>query len=249
MQWNGQLHHWYNSFQATANRRFTGGLFLKGSFTYSQALNEANYGDWTTPIYNALWALNRNKAQADYNRPLMFQLAYAYELPFGPGKKFAQNGAGKAILGGWQINGIFSSVQGYPYQLTASGSSLNMPNNTQTPDQVKPDVAKLGNVGDATFFDTSAFAPITTARFGTVGRNTMRGPGAVNMDLSLFRNFKLTEKLRSEFRVEGFNISNTPHFANPNGSYTSSNFGKITGLSSRGYGDPRLFRFGIRFTF
>ncbi len=243
--WNGQFHSWYNALQATLNRRFTGGLMLKGAFTYSQALNEANYGDWTTPSYNAIWALSRNKGPATYNRPLMLQFAYSYELPFGAGRKYAQNGATNAILGGWQINGIFSSVKGGQYMLSASGTSLNMPGNSQTPDQIKSDVAKLGNVGDLPFFDTSAFARITAVRFGTVGRNTMRAPGAVNMDLSLFRSFKITEKLHSEFRVEMFNFSNTPHFGTPNSNVTSSSFGKITSVAD----DSRRFRFGIRFAF
>ena len=181
----------------------------------------------------------------------MLQLAYAYELPFGMGKKWATNGASKAVLGGWQVNGIFSSYQGRQYTLSASGSSLNMPGgNIQTPDQVKPTVEKLGNVGDGTFFDTSAFARVTEVRFGNVGRNTMSGPGVVNMDLSLFRTFKLTEKLGMQFRAEAFNLSNTPHFSNPNGNANSSNFGRVTSTQSAwGYGRSREFRFGLRVGF
>ena len=74
----------------------------------------------------------------------------------------------------------------------------------------------MGKVGDdGTWFDTTAFARPTGVRFGTVGRNTMRGPGVVNADLSLFRTFKVTEKINLQFRGESFNLSNTPHFANP----------------------------------
>jgi hypothetical protein len=176
----------------------------------------------------------------------MLQLAYVYELPFGTGKKWAQDGAAKAILGGWQINGIFSAVQGGQYSLSASGTSLNMPGgNSQTPDQVKPEIAKLGNVGDLPFFDTTAFANITEVRFGNVGLYSMRGPGAVNMDVSLFRSFRITERFKAEFRVEGFNISNTPHFGNPTGGITSANFGKILSVAD----DPRKFRFGLRIAF
>jgi hypothetical protein len=121
-----------------------------------------------------------------------------------------------------------------------------MPGNLQTPDQVKPTVEKLGLVGDdGTFFDTSAFARVTEVRFGNVGRNTMRGPGVVNMDLSLFRTFRLTEKLDMQFRAEAFNLSNTPHFNNPNGNRNSSNFGKVLGVAN----DPRSFRFGLRLGF
>ncbi len=244
--WDGRTHSDYHSLQATVNRRFSGGLFLKGAYTWSHAIGEANYGDWTTFSFNALSQLYRNRANTAFNRPQTLQLAYVYELPFGAGKPLAQNGAAKAILGGWQVNGIFSSYMGGQYTLSASGTSLNMPGgNSQTPDQVKPDIAKLGNVGDLPFFDTTAFANISEVRFGTVGLYSMRGPGTVNMDFSLFRSFKVTERLKAEFRAEGFNISNTPHFSNPTAGITSSNFGKITGVAN----DPRSFRFGLRLAF
>lgn len=175
----------------------------------------------------------------------MLQMAYVYELPMGAGKKWAQSGAAKAILGGWQINGIFSAYQGRQFTMSASGSSVNMPGNIQTPDQIKPDIAILGGLGDTPYFDTTAFARVTAVRFGNVGRNTMRGPAVVNMDFSLFRKFKITERVGMEFRVESFNITNTPHFGNPNGNRNSSNFGKILSDSN----DPRSFRFGLRIPF
>jgi hypothetical protein len=155
------------------------------------------------------------------------------------------------VLGGWQINGTFSAYQGRQYTLTASGAALNMPGNLQTPDQIKPTVDKLGLVGDdGTWFDTSAFARPTGVRFGNVGRNTMRGPGVVNTDLSLFRTFKIMEKLNLQFRGEAFNLSNTPHFGNPNGNRNSSNFGKILATqTSDALGRSREFRFGLRLGF
>ncbi len=244
--WNGRTHSDYHGLQTSIDRRFRNGLLLKGSYTWSHAIAEANYGDWTTFSFNALSQLSRNRANAPFNRPHVFQLAYIYELPFGKGKPWAQDGVARAILGGWQINGIFSSYQGGQYTLSASGTSLNMPGgNSQTPDQIKPEIAKLGNVGDGTFFDTTAFANITEVRFGNVGLYSMRGPGAVNMDMSLFRSFQITEKIKTEVRIEGFNISNTPHFGNPTSGITSSNFGKITSVSA----DPRSFRFGLRIAF
>jgi len=127
-----------------------------------------------------------------------------------------------------------------------------MPGNAQTPDQVKPNVDKIGKVGDdGTWFDTTAFARPTGVRFGTVGRNTMRGPGVVNTDLSIFRTFKLTERFNLQFRGESFNLSNTPHFANPNGNANSSNFGKITSTQSAAdaIGRSRELRLGLRLGF
>jgi hypothetical protein len=127
-----------------------------------------------------------------------------------------------------------------------------MPGNAQTPDQVKPTVDKIGQAGDTgLWFDTSAFARPTGARFGTVGRNTMRGPGVVNMDMSLFRTFPIKERVNLQFRAESFNISNTPHFANPSGNANSSNFGRITATQSNADagGRSREFRFGLRLGF
>jgi len=249
LEFEGRTHSVYHSLQATINRRITGGLFLKGAYTYSHAIDMANYGDWTTFSWNAASVFYRNRANAANNIPHTFQIGYLYELPFGEAKKWAHSGVSKAVLADWQLNGIFAAYQGRQYILSASGAALNMPGNAQTPDQVKPTVQTLGLVdSDGTWFDTTAFARPTGVRFGTVGRNTMRGPGVVNADLSLFRTFRFTERINLQFRAESFNLSNTPHFANPNGNANSSNFGKITSTQSAAdaIGRSRELRFGLR---
>ena len=250
-EWDGRTHSNYNSLQATINRRFSDGLLLKGAYTFSKAIDEATYSDWTEFSWNATSAFSRNRALASHDTPHNFQLAAVYELPFGDGKKWATGGVGRSVLGGWQMNGVFAAYSGRPFQLTASGASLNMPGNLQTPDQIKDKVEILGNVGgDGTYFDTSAFARVTQVRFGNVGRNTMRGPGVVNLDLSLFRTFSLTPQFKLQFRAEAFNATNTPHFANPNGNVNSSNFGKILSTQTAyALGRSREFRFGLRLSF
>lgn len=250
-EWDGRTHSNYNSLQATLNRRFSGGLLLKGAYTFSKAIDEATYSDWTEFTWNAASQFHRNRALASHNIPHNFQFAFVYELPFGSGKAWATEGAGKAILGGWQLNGVFAAYQGRQFTLTASGASLNMPGNQQTPDQVKDNVEIFGNVGgDGTFFDTTAFKRVTQVRFGNVGRNTMRGPGVANLDASLFRTFKLTPKFNLQFRAEAFNVSNTPHFANPNGNVNSSNFGKVLATQTAyALGRSREFRFGLHLNF
>ncbi len=103
---------------------------------------------------------------------------------------------------------------------------------------------------DGTWFDTTAFARVTDVRFGNVGRNTMRGPGVVNLDASLFRTFKVTPRFDLQFRAEGFNVTNTPHFGNPNGNVNSSNFGKVRSIQTAdALGQSREFRFGLRLGF
>jgi hypothetical protein len=250
-EWDGRTHSIYHALQATINRRFSDGLLVKGAYTFSKAIDEANYGDWTEFLWNAPSVYYRNRALASFDTPHNLQVGVVYELPFGTGKPWATTGVSNAVFGGWQLNGVFSAYSGRPFQLTASGTSLNMPHNQQTPDQVKETVEIFGNVGDAgTYFDTTAFARVTQVRFGNVGRNTMRGPGQRNLDLSLFRTFKLTQGTDLQFRAEGFNITNTPHFSNPNGSVNSSNFGKITTTDSNwAMGRSRQFRFGLRFIF
>jgi len=93
---------------------------------------------------------------------------------------------------------------------------VNSPGNTQTADQVKSTVEKPGQIGPGkTWFDPYAFMPVTTARFGRTGRNLMRGPGLVNLDASVFRDFRLSEGWTMQFRAESFNVTNTLAFMNP----------------------------------
>jgi len=250
-EWDGRTHSNYHALQTSINRRLRNGLLLKGAYTFSKAIDEANYGDWTELLWNASSVLYRNRARASFDTPHNFQMAAVWELPFGAGKPWATTGLSNAVFGGWQLNGVFSAYSGRPFTLTASGASLNMPHNQQTPDQVKEKVEILGLIGDAgTWFDTSAFARVTQVRFGNVGRNTMRGPGQRNLDLSLFRTFKLSGNVNLQFRAEGFNMTNTPHFSNPNGNVNSSNFGKILSTDSNwAMGRSRQFRFGFRLEF
>jgi len=251
--WDGMLNSNYHSLQFSLNRRLTQGLLLKAAYTYSHAIDMADYSDWTETFWPSDLAWGRNRANASYNQPQNLQFAYVYEFPFGRGKKWASSGgAAQAVLGGWQMNGIFSSFQGRQFTLSASDASLDMPGNRQTPDQVGPIVYTgcVGSGAGCTFFDTKSFVPVTAVRFGTVGRNTMRGPGVVNMDLSLYRTFKLTEKFDLQFRAESFNLGNTPHFSNPNGNVNSGSFGKVTSTQTAwGYGRSREFRFGFRLGF
>ena len=174
------------------NRRFRDGLLLRSAYTWSKAIDEAPYSDWTEYRYNAAIVFDRNRALADHDIPHNFQLAAVYELPFGKEKRWATSGLSSALFGGWQLNGVFAAYAGRPFNLTASDSSLNMPGNQQTPDQISDNVEVFGNVGnDGTYFDTTAFARVTEVRFGDVGRNSMRGPGVANLDLGLFRSFKI----------------------------------------------------------
>ena len=148
-------------------------------------------------------------------------------------------------------------MSGLPFSVLASGSSLNAPFSTQRADLVKPEVKILGGVGPGQpYFDPTAFAAVNQARFGTAGFNLLRRPGRVNWDFGLFRNFRLAEKVKMEFRLESFNFTNTPKFGNPgnnasnvqfnsDGSIRNLNgFGEITSAS-----EERQFSLGLRLSF
>ena len=96
---------------------------IKAAYTYSHAIDIANYSDWTGFSWNADSVFDRNRASSNFNIPHTFQLGYVYELPFGKGKRWAITGVPDAILGDWQLNGIFAAYMGRQYTITASGSA------------------------------------------------------------------------------------------------------------------------------
>ena len=236
----------YHSLQTAITRQFSKGFMVKGAYTYSKAIDWTDDDGWAGLAWNDPNILRRNRAAAGFNTPHIFQLAYIYELPVGKNKPWA-NGGGAAtkILSDWQVSGIFSAIHGQPFSLTASGASLNAVGQRQTPDQVGP-VKKLGGVGTGQpFYDPTAFAPVTRVGYGNVGRNTLYGPGSVNMDFSLFRTFKFTERFDVQLRADAANFFNSPHFKNPTGSRSSGNFLVITSAKD----DERQFRLGVRVAF
>jgi outer membrane receptor protein involved in Fe transport len=241
----------YHSLQVAITRQFSKGFMVKGAYTYSRAIDWTDDDGWASLAWNDPNVLRRNRAPAGFDTPHIFQLAYIYELPFGKGKSWASGGgAATKILSDWQVSGIFSAIHGQPFSLTASGASLNAIGQRQTPDQVGP-VKKLGGIGTGhPYYDPTAFAAVTRPGlgpnpYGTVGRNTLYGPGSVNLDFSLFRTFKFTERLNVQLRADAANFFNTPHFRNPTGSRSSGNFLVITSAKD----DERQFRLGVRVAF
>jgi len=250
LYWQGFLSSNYNALQMSINRQFSRGLMVKGAYTYSKAMDMTDDDGWAGLTWNDPSILRRNRAAAGFNTPQIFQLAYVYELPFGKGKSWANSGGvATAALGGWQTSGIFSAISGQPFSVTSS-AALNAVGQTETPDQVGP-IKKLGGIGKGSpYYDPSAFADPATNTYGNVGRNTLYGPGSVNLDFSLFRMFKFTERFDLQFRLDAANLFNTPHFYNPgvndsNNGKGSGSFLEITSAKN----DERQFRFGLRFSF
>lgn len=245
----------YNGLQSNVTRR-VGAALVGASYTWSRSIGYTDDQDGNLS-FNYLPMLARNKAVAGFDRTHNLQIYGNYELPFGKGKSMLTSGFISHLVGGWQANWIMSRTSGTPFGIASSGTSLNAPGNSQTADQILPNVNILGGHGvGQPYFDPNAFAPVTAVRFGNSGRNILRGPGVFNLDAGVFRKFTITEKVALQFRAECFGVTNTPQFSNPgtNVSNVSRNadgsirslggFGEITNATGE-----RQFRFALRLSF
>ena len=221
----------YNSLQARLTRRLRGGSFGV-SFTYSKSLNYDDNSD-SGLSWNGPSMFQRNRAVAGFNRPRNLQVFGVYQLPFGKGQKMLNHGFARKLAGGWQVNGTMSVIDGTPFTVGSSATSLNSPGNAQTADQVLEHVEILGSIGRGEkYFNPLAFKAVTDVRFGSSGRNLLRGPWTFNSDASLFRSFKVQERTTFQFRFEVFNVTNTPAFSNPAATVSSGGFAEITAAAA-----------------
>ncbi len=232
----------YNSLQSQAVKRFRGASSIRMAYTWGRAIDYSDNSD-SGLSWNWVPMQSRNKALAGYDRTHNFKLFGTYELPFGRGQRWFTQGFVNKIAGGWQINGIMALVSGTPFTVASSATALNSPGNAQTANQVRPAVEIFG--GLTPYFDPKAFAaPIGAGVFGNTGRDILRGPGYFNLDASVFRIFRITERFRLQFRTEAFGVTNTPHFNNPAATVTSGGFGNITGSSGQ-----RQLRFAMKLNY
>ena len=222
---------YYDSLQAKVIRKFKGNGFLGLSYTWSKAIDftdneELNFLLFPFPAYSA-----KARGLASFDRTHNLRLYGAYELPFGRGKRWAQSGFLNAVAGGWQTNWILSKLSGSPFTITAGGNGFNAAGNTETANQSGPvhiigGRPKFGCVSydpTCSYFDATVFTNPTGPNFGNVGRDTVRGPGFFNLDMSVFRNFKLNERFGLQCRAEAFGLTNTPRFSNPSGGFVTPN--------------------------
>lgn len=262
----------YDSLQTSLKHRFSAGYEVQVAYTYSKTLGIAgiaNSDNGPRIKLPQFYFLNRGVTTLD--QPHNFEAALAAELPFGRGKRWANaGGPASKVLGGWQVNGLFSRFSGAVASVTASGTSLNAPGNDQRADRVKSNIQILGGHGPGQpYFDPFAFAAVTDARFGTAAFNLLHGPRVSNLDLGIFREFAITERWRLQFRAESFNATNTPAFAFGNvasnnnnnvSSMTLNTDGTIKALNEydeitrqpnvgRENGQQRVFRFGLHMSF
>jgi hypothetical protein len=208
----------YHAMQAKLERRFTAGLTLMTSFTWSKNidLNSGNTSTGTDPFNFSL-----DHGLADWDAPRVLSVSSVYQLPFFKEKK----GVAGHVLGGWNVGNIVSVQDGYPFTPGWSGDAANTgrgsrPNRTCN--------GKLSDPTIARWFDTSCFGAPTQFTYGNSGRNILRGPGYFNWDMGLHKDFQLTEAWRLQFRSEFFNLFNHANFGLPQATINSGTPGVIS---------------------
>ena len=233
----------YHSLQVSANKRFSRGLQMQFAYTWGKSLDD---GLSHQNSYN----IRADRALSDIDIAHRAVISGIYDLPFGRNRHFGTNW-NKALdltLGGWQVNGITTLSTGTPIGISASNNAgiFNMAiranNNGKSG-------AKSGPVQDrlSAFFDKTVFSQPAAFTFGNMGPRVsdIRNDGTFNWDLSIFKNFRVVERVNVQLRAEALNAFNTPRFSGPNTSVTSSSFGVITSQANT----PRQIQMGLKILF
>ncbi len=213
-EWNG--HSYYNALLTSMRRRLAKGLEIQGSFTWSRSIDTSSSVGSGGPFSNSLsgqFLFAPIRALSDFNVSRTFVFSGTWEMPW----------ARNRLWGGWQLGTIFTVSDGLPFTALLSGDVLGQANqlNFDIPNRLSnPGCGHAVNPGNPMQYITlSCFGfPNPSTLFGNAGRNEMIGPGVVNADVSLFKNFGMhfiNESANLQFRAEAFNAPNRANFAAP----------------------------------
>lgn len=176
--------------------------------------------------------------------------SFVYALPFGKGKMWLNSGAPAAILGGWQISGIVTLQDGFPFTINLAGDTAGIGGGTggilirANPVPGVSHQLPADQKSTAEWFNVHAFVQPPAFQFGVLGRNTVIGPGLVDLTTNIARNFRLTERASLQLRGEFFNLANHPNFNLVGRIINQPNFGAV--LSQY---DPRQIQIGAKIVF
>ncbi|MDQ3323282.1 MAG: TonB-dependent receptor, partial [Acidobacteriota bacterium] len=240
----------YNALQTSLRRRAANGLTLLLSYTFSKSIdtgsstNNSTTGSQQFP-QDIRDILGTQRGLSDFHRKHQFTGSFNYSLPFGKGRGFFSDARGlrQTLIGGWQLNGIVSVLSGRPFTPQYSAADVS---------QQRPDIIgdPYANIPEGLLFNPAAFRrPTATGGevdlFGNAGRNILIGPNFRTVDLSLLKNVRLREKTRLQFRVETFNLFNTPNYQVPVFQLDNANVGRVTQTATEG----REFQFAVKLLF
>lgn len=216
--------------QVKLEKRFSGNWTMLNSYTWQHSIGQTEEDEYLEPQNTYNLAAERGNNAPDYRHQL--SSAWSYILPIGPKQKFwASDGPMHWLTEGWQLNGIIAMHSGEAFTPLLSQDYTNTDSGAPRPDLVgNPyDFSNAVSQGCPSnkqtiqcWYNPAAFALPALAsgqtfarEYGNARRGSLRGPAIYNVDASLFKNLNLTEHVKMQFRVEAFNLFNTPEFALP----------------------------------
>jgi hypothetical protein len=215
----------YNALQVDVNRRFNQGFQLRAVYTWSKSLDDGTALNSSVGANAPGFVMFPSNPKLDWGPSTsdarhIAAVTSTYELPFGYGKKFFGNAHGLAqkLAAGWILSGVETIQSGLPFtpQLgfipTNNGDRRNPIRPSWNPAFNGPVV--LG--GPDRYFDPNAFVLPPAGTYGNAGRDVLYGPGLASTDLSVSKTTAISEKLKSQFRAEFFNLFNRANFGTPN---------------------------------
>jgi hypothetical protein len=220
----------YHSLQARVEKRASNGLTLSVAYTWSHYLSDApniNGGGNGPPQDARCFSCEWGNAPED--RRHVLTLNHVYELPFGTGRRWLNNGALGYVVGNWNLSGIWSLASGEHFTPTLATAVSNSAGGGGD----RPNRIRDGNLDGSErtidrWFDVGAFVAPAQFTFGNAGRGILVGPGNYNVDLGVHRNFRFTEQWRMSLRWEMFNAFNRANFGTPNAAIGNANAGQIS---------------------
>ncbi len=233
----------YNGLQASVQRRLSKGITANASYTWSHAIGDT-VGFSTGGLYSSALPYQTatlERGNSDLDMRHRFTLMVNYQLPFGSSWTGWKGGLGK----GWQLNAIDVWETGFPFSVANSSPQSNTGIGSDRPNQIAS--ATLGNPSIHEWFNTLAFQPQAFGTIGSEARDAVYGPHFRHFDMSLFKEFRLTEYLHLQARAEAYNLTNTPNFSQPNATLGTPSFGTIS--STRIGSTPRQLQFSLRLMF
>jgi hypothetical protein len=242
----------YSSLQTKLERRYSNGLYLLNSFTWSKTINNASADLETFGGDGAL--VNKYNPAGDrgvssYNQPLNDTLTFIADVPFGKGRMWGQSAPAwqQATLGGWEVTAINTVTSGLPINLEYTPNGQYVVSSTSEVYSVRPN---LVSTAQAVYNPKSSWqktksgllntlnpgqvtVPTPSQYFGTAGRNDLRGPAFGQLNLALHKSQQLwSESSKIEFRIEAFNVLNATNYQYPDSTRTDSTFGEYTAANA-----------------
>jgi Carboxypeptidase regulatory-like domain/TonB-dependent Receptor Plug Domain len=237
----------FHSLQISMNRKFSGGLTFLGSYVWSKYIDILSLGTEGNSGPRNPFNLIADKGLSDNDIAHRFVASYIWEVP----KIRSLTGVSNVLVNGWQFNGITTIQSGSPFTVLSGRDASLTSIGKDTADYVPGQIPQLdsgrpnGQLVDQ-YFNTAAFQSAADGTFGTTGRNTLRGPGIINFDFAVFKDFQVSERWgKIQFRNEYFNVFNNVNLLNPQNSLAAgSAFGRI--VATR---DPRFVQFALKWIF